>query len=71
MTAAELTLDNLLIERQHEICLEGWTRNDLVRFGKYLDAWWAKPAGQEYMLLLPVPDEMRGSNPNLGQNDGY
>jgi hypothetical protein len=71
MTAAELTLDNLLIERQHEMCLEGWTRNDLVRFGKYLDAWWAKPAGKEYMLLLPIPDEMRGSNPNLGQNVGY
>ena len=71
MTAAELTLDNLLIERQHEMCLEGWTRNDLVRFGKYLDAWWAKPAGESYMLLLPIPDEMRGSNPNLGQNDGY
>ena len=71
MTAAELTLDNLLLERQHEMCLEGWTRNDLVRFGKYLDPWWAKPAGEEYMLLLPVPDEMRGSNPNLGQNDGY
>lgn len=71
MTAAELTLDNFLIERQHEMCLEGWTRNDLVRFGKYLDAWWAKPAGEDYMLLLPIPDEMRGSNPNLGQNAGY
>lgn len=71
MTEAELTLDNLLIERQHEMCLEGWTRNDLVRFDKYLDAWWAKPAGKEHMLLLPIPDEMRGSNPNLGQNPGY
>lgn len=71
MTAGELTLDNLLIERQHEMCLEGWTRNDLVRFGKYLNAWWAKPAGKEHMLLLPIPDEMRGSNPNLGQNPGY
>ena len=71
MTAAELTLDNFLVERQHEMCLEGWTRNDLVRFGKYLDAWWAKPEGKDYMLLLPIPDEMRGSNPNLGQNNGY
>lgn len=71
MTAAELTLDNLLVERQHEMCLEGWTRNDLVRFGKYLNAWWAKPAGQEHMLLLPIPDEMMGSNPNLVQNAGY
>lgn len=71
MTATELTLDNLLIERQHEMALEGWSRSDLVRFGKYLDRWWAKPAGQEYMHLLPIPDEMRGSNPNLPQNPGY
>lgn len=71
IAAADLTLDNLLIERQHELALETWTRNDLVRFGKYLDAWWAKDAGQDYMLLLPIPSEMIGSNPNLGQNDGY
>ncbi len=71
MKASELTLDNLLLERQHELALEGWTRNDLVRFGKYLNKWWAKPAGQNYMLLLPIPDEMRGTNPNLGQNSGY
>ena len=71
MTAGELTLENLLLERQHEMCLEGWTRNDLVRFGKYTEKWWAKPAGQDYMNLLPIPEEMRGSNPNLGQNAGY
>lgn len=73
MTASELTLDNLLVERQHEMCLEGWTRSDLVRFGKYLDEWWAKPAGEDYMLLLPIPDEVIGSNPNLQgkQNPGY
>lgn len=71
MTAAELTLDNLLIERQHEMCLEGWSRNDLIRFGKYLDAWWSKPAGEDYMLLLPIPEEAKGSNLNLEQNPGY
>lgn len=71
MTSGELTLDNLLVERQHEMALEGWSRSDLVRFGKYTDQWWAKPAGQTYMKLLPIPEEMRGSNPNLGQNPGY
>ena len=72
MTAAELTLDNLYTERSHELALEGWVRQDLIRFGKYLDAWWAKPAGQDYMKLLPIPDAKRASNPNLkNQNPGY
>ncbi|MBQ5401680.1 MAG: RagB/SusD family nutrient uptake outer membrane protein, partial [Bacteroidales bacterium] len=72
MSAAELTLDNLYTERSHELALEGWVRQDLIRFGKYLDAWWAKPAGQNYMKLLPIPDAKRASNPNLKtQNPGY
>ena len=72
MTAAELTLDNLYTERSHELALEGWVRQDLIRFGKYLDPWWAKPAGQDYMKLLPIPDAKRASNPNLKeQNPGY
>ena len=67
----DIDLEKLFIERQHELALEGWVRNDLVRFDKYLDAWWAKPAGEEYMKLLPIPEEIRGSNTNLGQNVGY
>lgn len=71
MTAAELTPDNFLWERQHELCMEGWARQDLIRFGKYLDKWWAKDAGEERELLLPIPEEIRGANPNLTQNPGY
>ena len=69
---AELNLDSFLEERQKEMCLEGWVHNDLVRFGKYLDAWWAKPADKEPgHILLPIPEDKRGANPNLGQNPGY
>ena len=69
---AELNLDSFLEERQKEMCLEGWVHNDLVRFGKYLDAWWAKPADTEPgPILLPIPEDKRGANPNLGQNPGY
>ena len=68
---AELNLDDLYLERSHELALEGWVRQDLIRFGKYLDSWWGKPAGQEYMKLLPIPDAKRKSNPNLVQNPGY
>lgn len=71
MTAAQLTLDNLLLERQHELAMEGWAREDLIRFGHYLDAWWAKDAGSAYMLLLPIPELARGSNPKLNQNPEY
>ncbi len=67
----DLTLDNLLLERQHELALEGWTRQDLIRFGKYNKAWWAKSEGKDYMKLLPIPDERKGDNPNLVQNIGY
>ena len=46
--------------------------NDLVRFGKYLEAWWAKPADTHPgHILLPIPEEKRGANPNLEQNPGY
>lgn len=71
-TAADSTLDKFFLERAHEMAIEGWEREDLIRFGKYLDPWWAKPdAGQQYMILLPIPELARGANPKLGQNPGY
>lgn len=69
--AGDLTLDNLLLERQHELCMEGWSREDLIRFGHYLDAWWSKDAGSAYQLLLPIPELAIGANPKLVQNNGY
>ncbi len=71
MSVADLTLDNLLLERQHELALEGWSRQDLIRFGQYTQAWWAKDADKDYVKLLPIPDERMGDNPNLVQNQGY
>ncbi len=72
MTASQLTLDGFLEERQKEMALEGWVHNDLVRFGKYLDRWWAKPADTKPgHILLPIPEDKRGANINLGQNPDY
>ena len=65
MTAAELTLDNLYWERAHELAIEGWSRQDMIRFDKYLDAWWAKPAKDASDLVLPVPKTAKAANPNL------
>ena len=45
----------------------------MIRFGKYTEAWWAKPADNAdgHTELLPIPDERRADNPNLVQNPGY
>jgi hypothetical protein len=70
-TADNLNLNSFFIERAHEMAIEGWERQDLIRFGKYLDAWWCKPAGIENYLLLPIPDQIMAANPKLTQNPGY
>ena len=73
IAAADLTLDALYLERSHELALEGWQRQDMIRFGKYTEAWWAKDAdpADGHTELLPIPEERKGDNPNLEQNPGY
>ena len=68
---ASLTLDNLIDERGRELYWEGWRRNDLIRFGKYLAAWQEKPASTSERLLFPIPARSLAANPNLVQNPGY
>lgn len=66
-----LTLDNLLDERGREFYWEGWRRNDLIRFGKWLQAWQLKSASDPKRLLFPIPSDQLALNPNLVQNPGY
>lgn len=68
---SSLTLDNLLDERSRELYWEGWRRNDLIRFGKFLNAWTEKPASGDARLLFAIPSEQLAVNPNLTQNPGY
>ena len=74
-----LTLDNLLAERGREFYWEGWRRNDMIRFGKFLDP---LPAGAgttstrptasgNERLLFAIPNQQLAVNPNLEQNPGY
>ncbi|WP_343540120.1 RagB/SusD family nutrient uptake outer membrane protein [Sphingobacterium thalpophilum] len=67
-----LTLDNLLDERARELYWEGWRRQDLIRFGKFLLAWQEKAADPgPRTLVYPVPSQQLAVNPNLKQNPGY
>ncbi len=62
---------SLLAERGRELYMEGWRRNDLIRYGKFLDAWQDKPASNPTYLLFPFPSAQIVANPDLVQNPGY
>ncbi len=65
-----LTEDVLLDELAREFFWESHRRTDLIRFGKYLNAWQEKPASDPRALLFPIPLNQLG-NTNLIQNPGY
>jgi starch-binding outer membrane protein, SusD/RagB family len=67
-----LTKENLLAERGREMFAEHTRRSDLIRFGRYGDAWQFKPASpSEHLLLFPIPRGQLEANRNLKQNPGY
>ncbi|CAL1521202.1 RagB/SusD family nutrient uptake outer membrane protein [Chitinophaga sp. MM2321] len=70
-TFGALTLDNLLDERGRELYWEGWRRQDLIRFGKFLQPWQLKPTDDPKYLLYPIPTSDLAVNKNLEQNPGY
>lgn len=62
----------LLDERARELYIEGWRRNDLIRFGQFTAPWEYKEiSGDETKNLFPIPATALTSNPNLTQNPGY
>lgn len=66
-----LTLDVLLDERGREMYGESWRRQDLIRFGKFLQARKDKPQSDAKNLVYPVPTAQVAINPNITQNPGY
>lgn len=60
------TLDMILAERGREMFAEGHRRQDLIRFKKFNNAWWAKPASGPERNLFPIPQWAIDANPNLG-----
>jgi len=67
----ELTAENILAERGREMFVELVRRTDLIRFGKFTEAWWGKDAMEEGKELFPVPKSQTDANPNLVQNPCY
>jgi hypothetical protein len=67
-----LNLDNLLDERARELYWEGWRRQDLIRFGKFLQAGQIRPADTDpKTLVYAIPSQQISVNGNLKQNPGY
>jgi starch-binding outer membrane protein, SusD/RagB family len=72
--AALATVDatNMLAERGREFYWEGWRRNDMVRFEKFLGKFDQKPTETPaHRVVYPIPQQALDTNPNLTQNFGY
>lgn len=67
-----LTLNDVFEERGRELVFEMKRRNDLIRFGKFNDAWEFKDAAtDDHWNLFPIPKRAIDSNNKLQQNPGY
>ena len=66
-----VTLDDVLNERGYELYWEGFRRQDLVRFGRFTEAWQEKPVSNDSRNLFPLPTSAVDVNENLTQNPGY
>ena len=66
------SLDDILNERGRELLWEGYRRQDLIRHGKFNQAWWEKNTSESYRNIFPVPQFAINANENLlPQNEGY
>lgn len=66
-----IDLDIMLDERGRELFAEGERRTDLIRFGKFNDPWWEKPASPATRNIFPIPKPVLDANSDLNQNPGY
>ncbi len=66
-----LSDENLLAERGREHFYEGQRRSDLIRFGQYNRAWFAKEPSNVTKNIFPIPQPQINANRNLMQNPGY
>ena len=69
--AANPTLDDIYNERGFELNWEGHRRQDMIRFGTFLEPNEFRGASSEFRKLFPIPTSALDANPNLQQNTGY
>lgn len=62
-----ITLNELLRDRGREFLGEGFRRTDLIRFGRYHEAYWEKGVEDKNHYLLPIPSTAINANPNLSE----
>ncbi len=67
---SSVTLDDILKERGFELYWEGLRRQDLIRFGKFTNAWQEKPVTDAKREIFPVPTSAADVNENLDPNMG-
>jgi len=58
-------------ERGFELNWEGHRRQDMIRFGTFLDANDFRGASPEFRKLFPIPTSALDANPGLEPNPGY
>lgn len=70
----ECTLDNILTERLLELAWEGWRRNDLIRFDRFIRSYTHRPQlpgeTDHHTIVFPIPGEFL-SLTGATQNPGY
>lgn len=67
----EPTLNDIYDERGRELAWEGHRRQDMIRFGTFLQPHDFKGASDAKYLLFPIPGPAISANPGLKQNQGY
>ncbi|WP_395054570.1 RagB/SusD family nutrient uptake outer membrane protein [Flavobacterium sp.] len=71
VAAAPNTLDGVYLERGRELWWEGHRRNDMIRFGTFLNSRELKPYNSDpKFTIYPIPADAL-FNANLKQNPGY
>lgn len=70
--SATLDLTEMLDEWGREFFAEGRRRIDLIRYGKFHDAWWDKTADNDtHSSIFPLMRPTLDANDELVQNPGY
>lgn len=67
---SNLTETEFFAERGREMFQETARRTDLIRFGRYNEAWWEKPVSEPFRNVFPIP-QLFGLGSDWTQNPGY